>query len=341
MYWQSLSDIAGRLVLVGGLWILIYKHYDYLPIMGVVVASALAYTLVFWLGATKYANLGFAFDWQIWKNIIKKMWPLAISIIFNVIYLRGDTVLLTFFRSQTEVGIYGAAYRVIDILSQMAMLIMGIMLPLMAYHWSRKIKDGFKKYYQQSFDIIMLITVPIVATFVMLGKPIMILVAGKDFLASGAYLQILILAIGGVYLGAIFGHTAVAINRQRQTMWIYISNAIITLIGYLVFIPKYGALGAAWMTVFSEFYTGLWLFIIVRRYTQEKLAYQTFFKIIISGILMSAVLYFLPNINVIFSAVLGALVYCLAIFATGAVSLKTFREIAAFKTTAPEINLPN
>jgi O-antigen/teichoic acid export membrane protein len=336
MYWQSLADIVGRIVLVGGLWLFIYKHYGYLPIMGVVVASAIGYTLVFWLGAAKYGKLGFSFDWQIWKKIIKKMWPLAISIIFNVVYLRGDTVLLTFFRSQTEVGIYGAAYRVIDILSQMAMLIMGLMLPLMTYHWSRQIKDGFKKYYQQSFDTIMLITIPIVATFIMLGKPIMVLVAGKNFLASGSYLQILILAIGGVYLGAIFGHTAVAINRQKQTMWIYISNAIITLAGYLIFIPRYGAWGAAWMTVFSEFYTGLWLFIIVHRYTAEKLAFHTFYKIIVSGILMAAVLYFVQNLNVILSAILGALTYCLAIFGTGAISLKTFKEITSLKTTTPE-----
>lgn len=341
MYWQSFADIAGRIVLVGGLWLLIYKHGSYLPIMGTLVASALAYTIIFWLGANKYAKLGFAFNWPIWKEIIKKMWPLAISIIFNVIYLRGDTVLLTFFRSQTEVGIYGAAYRVIDILSQMAMLIMGVMLPLMSYHWSRNIKEGFKKYYQQSFDIIMLITVPIVATFIMLGKPIMTLVAGKGFIESGTYLQILILAIGGVYLGAVFGHTAVAINRQKQTMWIYISNAVITLTGYLIFIPRYGAWGAAWMTVFSEFYTGLWLFIIVRRFTKERLSYQTFLKIIVSGILMAASLYFLSEINVIIAALVGALIYGTTIFLTGAVSKDTIKEIVSLKATAPEVNLPN
>ena len=199
----------------------------------------------------------------------------AISIIFNVIYLRGDTVLLSFFRSQAEVGIYGAAYRVIDILSQMAMLIMGVMLPLMAYHWSRNIKAGFKKYYQQSFDIIMLITLPIVITFVMLAKPIMQLVAGEKFIASGYALQILALAIAGVYLGAVFGHTAVAINKQKQTMWIYISNAVITFTGYLIFIPKYGMYGAAWMTVFSEIYAGLLLFLTVRHYVKIKLQVKT------------------------------------------------------------------
>lgn len=327
LYWQSLADIAGRIVLIIGLWLFIYYHYTFLPIMLVLVASALSYTIVFWLGASKYTKLGFAFDWSIWKKIITKMWPIAISIIFNVVYLRGDTVLLSFFRSQSEVGIYGAAYRVIDILSQMAMLIMGIMLPLMAYQWSRNIKEGFKKYYQQSFDIIMLITVPTVIIFTILAKPIMVLVAGKDFLASGTSLQILSLAVCGVYLGAVFGHTAVAINRQKQTLWIYISNAVITLAGYLIFIPRYGIAGAAWMTVFSEFYTGLLLFLVIKKFTKEKLSYQTFLKIIISGMLMASVLYLLPNLNVMISISIGALVYLISVFSTGVISKDTIKEI--------------
>jgi O-antigen/teichoic acid export membrane protein len=262
------------------------------------------------------------------------MWPIAISIIFNVIYLRGDTVLLSFFRPQAEVGIYGAAYRVIDILSQMAMMIMGVMLPLMAFHWSRNIKEGFKKYYQQSFDIIMLITIPIVITFIMLAKPIMILVAGNDFADSGTALQILALAIGGVYLGAVFGHTAVATNHQKQTMWIYISNAFLTLSGYLYFIPKYGLTGAAWMTVFSEFYTGLLLFLVVNKLTKEKLSYQTFFKVVISGMIMASTLYLLPNINVIISIFIGVIVYTISILATGAISLNTIKEITSRQPTA-------
>lgn len=334
LYWQSFADIVGRIVLIVGLWLFIAYHFTFIPIMLVLLASALSYTLVFWFGASKHAKLGFAFDLIIWKKIITKMWPIAISIIFNVIYLRGDTVLLSFFRPQAEVGIYGAAYRVIDILSQMAMMIMGVMLPLMAFHWSRNIKEGFKKYYQQSFDIIMIITIPIVITFIILARPIMILVAGDDFADSGTALQILALAIGGVYLGAIFGHTAVATNHQKQTMWIYISNAFLTLSGYLYFIPRYGLTGAAWMTVFSEFYTGLLLFIVVNKLTKEKLSYQTFLKIVISGMIMASTLYLLPNINVIFSIFIGAFIYAISIIATGAISLKTIKEITSRQPTA-------
>jgi len=281
--------------------------------------------------ATKYDKPKLAFDWQIWKKIIIKMWPIAISIICNVVYLKGDTLLLSIFRSQTEVGLYGAAYRVIDILSQMAMMIMGIMLPLLAYHWSRNLKKEFKKYYQQSFDIIMLLALPMTLGIIMTAPQIMEIVGGKEFISSGRPLQILAVAVLGVYLGAIFGHTAVSINRQKQTIWIYLSSALFTLIGYLIFIPKFGMYGAAWLAVFSELYVSLMLFLTVRYYTQEKLALKTFSKIIFSTLIMTVVLFFTKNYHLFIQIVFAVLIYTTMILLTKAISRETIKEIISLK----------
>jgi len=80
------------------------------------------------------------------------MWPIAISIIFNVVYLKGDTLLLSIFTNQTEVGIYGAAYRVLDVLTQTAMMIMGLFLPLLAFSWGQNLKQEFKERLKQLLE---------------------------------------------------------------------------------------------------------------------------------------------------------------------------------------------
>lgn len=327
MHLQALSEIVGRIVLVVGLWLLIIQNANFLPIMGIIVFSSLAYCLTMWIFANRYSPAELAFEWVIWKTIIKKMWPIAISIIFNVIYLKGDIILLSIFRPQAEVGIYGAAYRVIDILAQIAMMIMGVMLPLMAYNWARDLKNEFKKYYQQSFDVLMLFAVPITIGLIVLAEKIMVLVAGREFTESGYALRILAVAIFGVFIGAVFGHTAVAINRQKQIMWIFISDAIITLIGYLIFIPKYGMYGAAWMTVFSELYAGILLWLCMRRYTEEKLQIKTFGKIVFASIIMGIILTALIKLNVILLAIIGLLSYGLMLVAVKGISKETIAEI--------------
>lgn len=259
------------------------------------------------------------------------MWPIAIAVIFNVIYLKGDTIILSIFRDQGEVGVYGAAYRVIDILAQIAMMIMGVMLPILSFHWAKNNKKQFQHFYQQSIDIMLLLAVPLVVGGMVLATPIMTLVAGENFAGSGPILAILLIGIFALYLGGIYGHVSVAIEKQKQTLWIFMSNAVITLIGYMIFIPLYGMWGAAWMTVFSELYAGFFLMIVVHRYTGMKVELQTFAKIVFAAIVMGAVLYIFNTLHVLLLLPLGLVVYGVFLFGLGAVSKETLKEIFTLK----------
>jgi len=139
------------------------------------------------------------------------------------------------------------------------------------------------------------------------------------------------MAVFGLYVGAIFGHTAVAINRQKQTMWIYISDAVITLIGYLIFIPKYGMYGAAWMTVFSEVYAGVLLWLTIRHYSKESLQLKTFGKIVLASLVMGVSLFFFHGLPVLLSVAIGIAIYIMLLTILRAISKQTLREILPFK----------
>ncbi|PIT86126.1 MAG: hypothetical protein COU33_04875, partial [Candidatus Magasanikbacteria bacterium CG10_big_fil_rev_8_21_14_0_10_43_6] len=180
---------------------------------------------------------------------------------------------------------------------------------------------------------LMMLAIPIVIGTYILAEPIMELIAGNDFAVSADALRVLSLAIGGVYLGAIFGHVAVSIDKQKQTMWIYISNAILTLTGYLIFIPIYGMHGAAWMTVFSELYAGTLLWLVIRHYTGIPLALKSLSKILLSGIIMAAILLLLQQLHVLILVIIGAGTYGIALFALGGVSKQTLQEIFSIKRT--------
>lgn len=331
MHIQAIGEVVGRIILVGGLALAITGKASFLWVMSVTIISNLSYTLVLWLAAKKFTTPTFAFDWQVWKMIYKKMRFVALSIFFNVMYLRGDMVLLPLFRSQTEVGIYGAAYRVVDILSQIAMMVMGIMLPLLIQSWVSKQKEEFKERYQLAFDAMMLLAVPIVVGVFVLAKPIMYVVGGTEFLPSAYPLQILTLAVFGVYVGAIFGHTALSISKQKETIWVYASCAVLTLLGYFIFIPKYGIMGAAWMSVFSELYAGFFLFVMVKKYTSVAPRLKTFFKIFFSSLFMGGVLFYSQSLPLLFLIPVGMGAYGLMLFLTRAISLTTLKEISKIK----------
>ncbi len=331
MHLASLGELIGRLILVGGLFALIRFGASFQPIMILITLSTVAYTVVQLIFARKYIRLGLGFDLKIWKAIITKMWPITISIVFNVIYLKGDILLLSVYRSQEEVGLYGAAYRVIDIVTQIAMLTMGILLPLLAGAFARKATKEFKEHYERSIILMLLLGLPMATGTFILAGPIMGLVAGNEFILAARPLQILSLAVFGLFVGAIYGHTAVALNKQKQTMIIYISAAVVTLIGYLWIIPKTGMIGAAWMSVFSELYVGILLFCMIHRLVRTSLPYTHILKIAISTLCMGIVIYFLRDLPVIATILIGSSVYGGALLLTKAISKETIREIVSFR----------
>lgn len=327
----SITEVCSRLFLLLLVILFMIQEVSFLSFMIAISATTLLSVLINWYYAHKEIPITMAYDKEIWYSIIQKSWPVAVSIMFNVIYLKGDTLILTLTHSQETVGVYGLAYKFIDIVTQIAMMTMGILLPLMAYHWSRNKKTAFQQQYQQAFDLLLAMAMPLLVGIAFTAIPLMTFF-DPSFRETGIILQILSIAVFGVYLGAIFGHTAVAIDKQKETLWIYASNAILTLIAYLLVIPRFGIIGAAWVTVASELYAGFLLFVTIRYYSKVKLQYTSFFKISLASLLMGIVVYFCLSFFHLFSSIfLAAIIYVLLLVLFKVINISDIQSIIDIK----------
>ena len=337
---QMTGEVLGRIILVLGLILVASKNYPahggtplqsgggFLWAMGIITLASVFYTFYLWL---KTPRVKFAINAQISKAIFYKIWPTATTVIFNAFYLQGDRVILPLYVSQTEVGLYGAAYRILDIITQSAGMIMGIMMPLVAFAWSRNLVDEFKKRYQTSLDLVALFLAPMMAGIVVLANPIMLLIGGQGFAGSGRILQFLSIAIIGISFGNIFGYIALAIDRQKQALWIYISDAILTVIAYFVFIPRYGIYGAAGAAVFSELYAGIGLMLLANHYAKFTPRFKALGKIVLASAIMGAAIYRLQPMNIMISILLGVVIYTTLVLLFKVVSKETIKEIVGQK----------
>ncbi len=326
------GEIIGRIVLVAGVALLAERSAGFLPMMATITLASLASTAYLW---SKIGALKLCLDRAISRALFHKMWPTALSVIFNAFYLQADRVILPLYVSQAEVGLYGAAYRVLDIAIQIAAIVMGLIMPLITYAWSRNLKEEFVRRYQLGFDLLALVLLPMIAGLVALAQPIMHFVAGENFSAAGELLKWLGLSIFGTCFGMVFGHVALAINRQRQALWIYFSDAALSLIGYFIFIPRYGFWGAVGVTIFSEFYAGLTLTLLVVYYTKEAPRLGAFIKMIAASTLMGVLVAWIQPLNILLSVALGAVVYGILVMALRVISLTTIKDTLQFQKFAP------
>ncbi len=331
-YFQAFGEVIGRIALIVGLVLCIYFDLGFIPVMWAITISSVVYTAAMWIFARKNTSVTLGFDFSLWKKIAIKMWPIAVAVMFNVIYLRGDAVILSLYRDQVEVGLYGAAYRVIDIVAQTAMMIMGLMLPLLAYAWSKGEDRKFKEHFQLAFNIMMMFAIPMAVGLIVLSEQIMVVIAGNEFRTAALPLTLLSIAVFGIFVGGIFGHVAVAVNRQKETLPIYIVTALITLVLYFIFIPRYGMVGAAGASVFSELFAGTCLYFTIKKYTKISLSLVVLGKILLAGVCMAIVLYIL-QFHLILAILAGSAVYALVLLLLKAVSVHTIKEMVSIKKT--------
>ncbi|MFZ2804663.1 MAG: flippase [Patescibacteria group bacterium] len=339
MHVVAIAEVAGRLTLLGGLFIAIYLGWGLIPIVGLVSAAGLVNFAVNAWVARRYASFRWNWDPTFWKELLRRAWPIGLSILFNLIYFKADTVILSFTRPFQEVGIYSAAYRVLEILITLPFMYCGVLLPLIAKAWASKNIAQFQSLIKHSYVVMILLVAPMVAGVVILGKHIMTAVAGADFAQSGDVLKILMLAVAIIFIGTLSSHAIVAVDAQRKMIWVYIGTAVVTLAGYLLFIPSYGMWAAAWLTVFSETLVAIGATWITLRTSNTSILWSPILKCIAAAIVMGFAIVPLENLWLPIPILAGGGIYIALILLTGAVDKETLRELLTFRKGASTVDV--
>ena len=333
-----ISDIIAKIIFVGVVVSTIYFNWGLLGIIAAMVADGAFSFIILLYFATKLIKIRLAFEFSVWRKILNKTWPIALTIALNLIYFKGDIFIMSLIRSQAEVGLYGAPYKILEVLINIVYLFLGLILPLLATAVAIKNFDKLKIIIQSTFNFLIILTIPMIVGGFFLGRPLMIIMAGPDFAISGEIIKILLLATGAIYLAGLFGYVVVACNQQKKMIKFYAINALVSIIGYIIFISKYGYWGAAWMTVFTE------MFIL---FTAAYVMWQTikFFpnlkflgKSLVASFIMAIPLYFLSNFNFAISIFIGILVYFTTLYLLGGFDKKTVLEIVKIKKDEPTNN---
>jgi O-antigen/teichoic acid export membrane protein len=328
----AVAEVAGRAVLLAGAAWAAASGSGLLAFIAALVAGnviQLALTVIF---ARRHVPLRLSFDLPVWREIVRRSWPIGLSIAFNLVYLKGDIVILSLFRSQAEVGLYGAAYKVLDVITVVPMIFMGLVMPLLAASWSAGDRNEFNRKLGRAFDAMSLLALPLAIGTLPVAADLMRLVAGAEFAASGPLLAVLMLAAASVFWGALFGHAVVAVGMQRKMIWAYALDAAVSIALYVTLIPRFGAIAAAWVTVFSELFIAALTAGAVIGAGGRAPRLGVFGKALAASGVMAALVFVMGPLPVLLRIAAGAAVYAGLLFALGAV---TPDVIAMFRRPKP------
>ncbi|MFO7914174.1 MAG: flippase [Candidatus Krumholzibacteriales bacterium] len=179
-------------------------------------------------------------------------WMFLFIVLF-MIFDRLDVLMLGYFRAASQVGIYSVAFILVKPFELIPETFNTVFLPKVS-----KFRKKFEifRYFRDTVKVTALIAVMGLA-IIFIAKPIVVTFYGEEFIPSARLFQILIGAF--VLLTVINPINLVAhtINKPQLFSLMAAVNLALNFIGNLIFIPRYGALGAAIVTLVSRVLGGL------------------------------------------------------------------------------------
>jgi len=322
------AEVVARIFFLVLLIVTIYLNLGLIGVVAATVLDSFLTIAILIYFASRSVKINLSFNPTVWRKILGTTWPIALTIALNLIYFKGDIFLMSLIRTQTEVGIYGAPYKVLEILINVAYLFLGLILPLLAAAVATQNWPRLKTVTQAAFNFLIIIIVPLIVGGYFVGEPLMVAIAGPEFVIAGDLIKILLLATGAIFIASLFGYVIVALDKQKQMIKFYAINAVLSIAGYIIFISKYGYWGAAWMTVFTE----LFILVTASYVMYKNIKFLPEIKLLLKSIAAAAVmaipLYFFPTIHFAILIVGGGLVYFTALYAFKGFDKQTILEIA-------------
>jgi O-antigen/teichoic acid export membrane protein len=174
-------------------------------------------------------------------------WPLFLNQLLQGLFFKIDALLLPSLAGLAAAGAYGAAYRVSEGAGIVSSSFTLALFPRLAR------TADLPGAYRLALRILLQAAFPLAAGTALLAEPIVGLVGGREYLPDAAVaLAILICYLPLSYANGLTQYVLIAAGRQRLLTVAFVAAVAFNLLANLALIPRFGYVGAAWVTVLSE-----------------------------------------------------------------------------------------
>lgn len=218
------------------------------------------------------------------------LWPilsLFLPQLANNIFMTINRLLLGNLSTLNQTGYFDNADKIVRIFLSFITALGTVVFPRIANSFKEGKKDLVFKYVNYAFNLVNLISFPIVFGVIVVAKPFSNLFFGSQFFGIDIVLSILVVELIFMGWSSIFGQQfLVAINKVSGLTISMLISIIVSATGSYFLIPYYGANAAALMSVIAEFVIIIVQLIFIRKELNLLQLYQEVWKYLLSSIVM-------------------------------------------------------
>jgi O-antigen/teichoic acid export membrane protein len=185
------------------------------------------------------------------RRLLRDAAPVGVALAMNVLYLRLLVLLVQQETSQHETGLYGTAFRVIELLIGVPPLVIGVAIPVLAVaatEDARRLASGL----QQLVEVSVVASLGAALVVFAVATPVVRLLGGPEYSGAGPLLRVQVWALVPLSLGSVFSFALLSLKRQRDIAIATVAPLLTVLVVGTYLIHVYEGIGAAACGVAAE-----------------------------------------------------------------------------------------
>ncbi len=208
-------------------------------------------------------------DWSLQRWMAGASGPLMINHLLATIFWRIDLWILRPLAGAASVGLYSAALKYLDGLNIIPSTFTFALFPLMS-RYARREGEALLRSYLLSIRLLLFVSLPLAMTITALAEPLIYILGGAEFLhvpesvellgrtvsyrgGSALALQVIIWSVPIGFVNSVTQYVLIAVDQQRYLTKAFVLGVVFNVVGNLLLIPRFGYIGAAVVTILSEF----------------------------------------------------------------------------------------
>lgn len=229
----------------------------------------------------------------------------------------SDCYIIGIILGTTFVGYYAPGYTLGNIIIMFMMPFAVLLTPLLSVYYDQGQINKVKLYLNYSLKYFLLLSIPATFGLSLLSKPLLIILSTPE-IANNGYMITPIVALSTLMYGiyGIISHILILEKKTKIIGYMWIIAAIINLVLNLLFVPIYGILAAAFMTLIAYAFTFLVSWYYSLKFLKFKFDYIFLMKCLFASLLMSIFIIFMNPINflgIIITIVISSIIYIVII----------------------------
>lgn len=244
---QNLALIIGIFLKIG----IVFFQLNYLYIMAVTIVEQFILTLTLrWSFQKQNPKMSLYASKQMCINLFSKSWPLVLSGLSFVLYVRLDQIMIGEILGVKEVGIFSVAVKLIEVWYFLPAIVVSTLFPALIKLRTESVEEYNKKM-QLLYDLVALVGFCIILGTLCFADFIIKYTFGVEYVAAADQLKLYSIVCLFYFFSSVSGRWYINEGLQKIALFRNLLGLIIAVVLNLFLIPKMGLTGASLSTILA------------------------------------------------------------------------------------------